>query len=542
MSLEIIIPIILIGIGVFLTFFLMHRNRLKRIQRLRKEWGKTPQRKTDLKDVKILYELNNTKPNNKCYCVDDNTWQDLDLDEVFKIINRTTTPGGSQYLYYLMHYPVFDAEILSGREKLIELFSSNRDLREKVQLAFHNLNVNNAVYIPFSLWKSLPEKPFYARFLPFISYLSILVLILFILQLLHYTVIIGLFAINVFIRIYVKRKIDVHIYSFQYLGVLLNTAKKISRLKFHELDDILGALKKNVKVTKKIANKIFTLHFKDDTGILEYVHTYFLWDIASFYSVLDLIEKYKIELIEIFETVGYLDSIISIGSFRKDINHFCHPSFNGNNKYTVDNIINPLLTEPVPNSFEFDSHNYIVSGSNMSGKTTFLKTLGVNAVLSQTINTCMAEKYEVPFIKVVTSIGREDNLIMGKSYYLAEVESILRLLKESKTDYTHLFILDEIFRGTNSVERLAASLEVLNYLANNKDFILVATHDLQLCELLQEKYNNIHFREKISNDGLSFDYKLHRGVSTTRNAIALLKHVGYPDIIVENAKNRIKDN
>ena len=206
------------------------------------------------------------------------------------------------------------------------------------------------------------------------------------------------------------------------------------------------------------------------------------------------------------------------------------------------NLYNPLLNEPVPISFEFKSKNIIITGSNMAGKTTFLKTLGVNAILSQTINTSLAKIYMAPFIKVISSIGRTDDLVSGKSYYLAEVESILRLIRASKLEVIHLFILDEIFRGTNSTERLAASIEVLKYLANNKDYIFVATHDLKLSEMLNHEYANYHFQEEVCEKGLKFDYKLHSGPSTTRNAISLLDYVGYPKIIIENANNRIRNN
>ncbi len=261
-------------------------------------------------------------------------------------------------------------------------------------------------------------------------------------------------------------------------------------------------------------------------------------DISGFYSALSKIKKHLPELRQIFETVGYLDSLIAVASFRLQCQHFCQPVFE-EAIYSVEDIYNPLLEQPVSNSFPFDGKNIIITGSNMAGKTTFLKTLGVNAILAQTINMSMAKRYQAPFIKVISSIGSSENLISGKSYYLAEVESILRLIQASKSDTVHLFIIDEIFRGTNSVERLAASIEVLKYLVNGKDYTLIATHDLQLTELLNGNHRNFHFREKVSKEGLSFDYKLHSGSSKTRNAIALLKYAGYPKQIVEYAIKRI---
>jgi DNA mismatch repair ATPase MutS len=392
--------------------------------------------------------------------------------------------------------------------------------------------------LPYSLWQPLPERPFYAAFLPVLSLISFGVLLLVLLNVIHFGVLILVFVINFFIRSSIKKKIDIFIYAFQYLGVLINTAEKLSLLKFNELRDIQENLIKSLKDTKTIAKKIFTLQFKDELGVMEYLNIYFLWDISGFYSAIYKIRQHISELREMYMTIGYLDSMIAIASFRQEYPLYCRPSFN-TKMFNVNDLYNPLLTKPVPNSFIFDTNNFLITGSNMSGKTTFLKTTGVNAILAQTIHTVMAESYEAPFLQVISSIGKEDNLLLGKSYYLAEVESILRLLKASESETIHLFILDEIFRGTNSVERLAASIEVLNYLANNKDYVLVATHDLQLSDFLKDNYKNFHFREKVCDEGLTFDYKIHPGISTTRNAIALLKYVGYPQSIVENAFKRI---
>ena len=123
---------------------------------------------------------------------------------------------------------------------------------------------------------------------------------------------------------------------------------------------------------------------------------------------------------------------------------------------------------------------------------------------------CFAEKYEAPFLKIISSIERSDDLINGKSYYMSEVESILRIINSSKTGEVHFFLIDEIFRGTNSVERTAASIEVLRYLNNSKDFVIVATHDLHLTDILSESYKNFHFRETMTDTGLHFDYRLTR--------------------------------
>ncbi len=106
----------------------------------------------------------------------------------------------------------------------------------------------------------------------------------------------------------------------------------------------------------------------------------------------------------------------------------------------------------------------LVTGSNMSGKSTFLRTVGVNAILAQTIDTCLARTYAAPVFVVRSCIGRSDDLVGGKSYYLAEVEALLALVEASDTTDCCLFLLDELFRGTNAVERIAAGEAVLSEL------------------------------------------------------------------------------
>ncbi|MGL4452676.1 MAG: MutS-related protein, partial [Sarcina sp.] len=151
--------------------------------------------------------------------------------------------------------------------------------------------------------------------------------------------------------------------------------------------------------------------------------------------------------------------------------------------------------------------------------------------------------YKAPFLNVVTSISPEDDINTGKSYYLAEAESMLRILNALDGKYKVFCAIDEIFRGTNPVERIAASEEILKYVQKRNSISIVATHDRELTDILVKTHNFYHFSEKVSESkGLSFDYKLKSGILTTRNAIKLLKFVGYPDEIVDGAYRSIDNN
>jgi DNA mismatch repair ATPase MutS len=201
----------------------------------------------------------------------------------------------------------------------------------------------------------------------------------------------------------------------------------------------------------------------------------------------------------------------------------------------------PLIDEAVPNDISLAAgRGVIVTGSNMSGKSTFLRTVGVNIVLAQTVHTCLTSSYRAPVLDVQSCIGRSDDLLAGKSYYLVEVEQVIARLRASEGSAQHLFILDELFRGTNAVERIAAGEAVLRELlvANGSPkphFVFAATHDAELVGMLDDLYSPFHFADRMSDEGLVFEYRLQPGPATTRNAIALLASRGAPASVVARA-------
>ncbi|NJD22085.1 MAG: hypothetical protein FIA82_05385 [Melioribacter sp.] len=530
--------LIIIAVAVKISFYF---NKKRLIKKLNENWGKFSESPYDLETSKFYNRFNNQREIKDFYALDDETWKDLDLNELFEVINRTVTPIGSQILYDLLRNPRTSSDELNKREKIITSFTENVPLRQNVQVTLLSLAKLPAKYLAYSLWHPLPDKPKYAFVFYFLSALSLWLPVLVILNYIHWGIIALLFAINSIIYTFYEKKLSKFVVSFKFLSELINASRKISNLLPVEFSEIITELKNEIKHTKTISKKVYSLQFDDTTNVfVGYYNMYTLSSITSFLTAINSLKKNIQSLRHIFEIVGYIDAMIAIASYRKQFPNFCRPLFNSNDdKFNIEKIYHPLIIEPVSNDFNFESKNILLTGSNMSGKTTFLKTVSLNAVMAQTLNMCMANKYAAPFLKVISSIGKADDLMSGKSYYMAEVESILKIVNASQTNVVHLFIIDEIFRGTNSIERTAASIEVLKYLANKKDFTIVATHDLQLTKILQENYRNYHFREEMTDGGLHFDYKLHSGTATSKNAIALLEYVGYPKSIVDGAKKLI---
>lgn len=173
----------------------------------------------------------------------------------------------------------------------------------------------------------------------------------------------------------------------------------------------------------------------------------------------------------------------------------------------------------------------------MSGKTTFIRSVAINSILAQTLNICFAKSYTAPFFKLYSSVRITDDLIENTSYYLKEVLTVKELIDASNDSDPCLFVLDEIFKGTNTIERVSGGKAILSYLNKGNNVVLVSTHDVELTDILsKENFKLHHFSEQITNNELSFDHKLKEGKLQTRNAIKILELYQYPSEIIEDAK------
>jgi len=171
----------------------------------------------------------------------------------------------------------------------------------------------------------------------------------------------------------------------------------------------------------------------------------------------------------------------------------------------------------------------------MSGKTSFIRTIGISAITGLTINTCFAERLSMPRIKVFSAIRISDDLMNDKSYYFEEVLTIKEMISQSGSGKPNLFLLDEIFKGTNTVERISAGKAVLSFLAKADNIVFVSTHDIELTDLLYDEYVLYHFSEKVDHKTVDFDYRLKEGKLKNRNAIRILQINDYPDEIIKEA-------
>ena len=204
-------------------------------------------------------------------------------------------------------------------------------------------------------------------------------------------------------------------------------------------------------------------------------------------------------------------------------------------------ICHPLIEHCVPNDLSLSGKSMLVTGSNMSGKTSFIRTIAVNLLLGKVLNTCFAKEFRIDLFRRIHSvIHTEDDLIQGKSFFIKEVENVKKAIDVSNNG-KYLLVFDELFKGTNTVERIAINYALLLEFVKSDHIVLASTHDNEITILLQDKYELYYFSETVTDSQLKFDYKLKKGVDRDGNAIKLLKLYKYPDSIITMAE-KIRQN
>ena len=339
-----------------------------------------------------------------------------------------------------------------------------------------------------------------------------------------------------------RRRLEAFIQPLRLLNVLINTARKIAyQFEGSEISEQTEKLKEEVSYLSELRRTTAVLSVdreSDDLAsfVYNYLNMVLLLDINCYGFAVAELRKKRAHVNAIYEGLGYLDAAISIASLRQGNPNLTTPVFLETTKRCrIKQLYHPLLESPVANDLTVNGKGILLTGSNMSGKSTFIRTVGVNAVMAQTIHTCFAQQYVAPFLDVKACLGAADSLVEGKSHYFSEVEGVLALIKAAQSGRQCLLLLDELFRGTNTLERVAAAKAILEYLNRGANIVLIATHDIELVELLDLHYESHHFREIIHNQQMTFDYKLQKGTSSTRNAIAILDMFGYPKPIVNEA-------
>ena len=485
----------------------------------------------------------NEKQNSVFQAISDRTFQDLDLEDIFKFIDRTVSSVGQQYLYYFMR-TIPDGDTRRQRlERVISIFKKDPDLKTALTAEISKLNKTDAYYISGLFHGKYTERPSWYWLIQTLSAISAMAVILsfFFPQILIFLII--LLPVNLGIHYWNKNNLHQYGSSIPQLLILTQTAQKILKSgefapqnvglqKSVDLMDQLGLPMSIFKIEAKLQGEIG--QFVD--YVFELIKALFLIEPVLLFTILKILDSKRQHIQNIFQFVAETDIALSILALRESAPYCCKPTITAQKKHLhIEQVYHPLIFNGVANDITLDGKSVLLTGSNMSGKTTFIRTLGINALLGQTINTCFAKQFAMSAMKIHSSIRISDDLLGDKSYYFEEVLTLKNLLEESQSGHSNLFLLDELFKGTNSIERIAIGKSVLSYLTRGNDLALASTHDRELSDYLADTFDLYHFTEVIDEESVVFDYKLKPGKLRTTNAIRILELNDYPKEVVAEA-------
>lgn len=548
---------------IFLPFYFLLLKKYKEYElkkrriKLHEIWTKKKKRRIELSVIKTLYnrisekETGERKDNasRENLFVDNQTWQDLNLDEVYTGMDYTLTSPGESVLYNILRSPLYNIGDIVKRDTIISGFQEDKNKREAVGLELLKLGYQNDNSLVELLWSELPDSTPFGFLFTLLAFIAFLVILSFFFYggisflYLFFIMSLNMIIIHNFKKTYLN---ELPVESISYLVSLIKTAGRISSLDIDIIKEYREELKDLVKRTRPLTRKISFLIPRNSNSdldfLMEYINILFLLEIRNFNSALTEMKKNQDELKKIYGLIGEIDVFLALVSYRDSLKYYCTPEIEENQEkreLEIKQVFHPLLEEPVPNSITMKNQGVIITGSNMAGKSTFLRTVGLCVLMAQTISTCPARSYRGVLLRIISSISRTDSIVAGKSFYFAEAERLLQLIRTVDCEIPSLCIIDELLAGTNSLERLYASQEILNYLYKNNVLSIIATHDLDLADKLKDKYSLFHFTDNVAKDGLHFDYTMKEGIATTVNAIKLLEYLDYPAEITDRAMEQI---
>lgn len=464
--------------------------------------------------------------------LDSQTRKDLSLDSFYEIFNKTKTSYGDQLFYHKINSQNKNIEEIKKMKIDLEFLSKNNVIKSLLEKNLEKIGKQKRGNVINDLWDGLNYTPKYINLIPYWVFLAPISLILL------FIIWGGLALWGVFVLIIVNLIIfkitNININSaagsMNYLIKTLAASSKIKRNKnFSFFNNFLVYNKKLNRIRKYnifLQDVLGTSIIGDElaSAVLDYLRIFLCAELFAYYKIFKYITKYQQDVKNIIDDIGYLDLIINSSNIIKD-NETSYPLFQENNGIIFDNLTHPLVNNCKPYKFDV-TQSIIITGMNMAGKSTFMKSVAINQILAMSFGFTFSRKFITSNYIVITSMKIEDDLEKNKSKYYMEAERLLliqNLLKQNKL----LCLIDEILTGTNTIDRIDASIGILkNFIRYNKSIIFAATHDKDIAENLFPEYSNYYFDGELGNKEIIYDYKIKKGIVSRRNAFQLLEDIG----------------
>lgn len=471
---------------------------------------------------------------------------DLDVfgeSSLFQYINRSNTRGGKKRLAdRLSSAPENPEEIRSWQAAVSEL-AGKTGLRQEVQAMSMQADELPNDHQQLIQWLREPAFVYGRRFYKIILHvfppitLALVISAFFLDGLGAY----ALFAAGlqwIFLGFHLKRVNAFHQYVSRKKNMLQNYGGILGVIRNGKYDSVLmkslgsRAGEADLKV-RKLASLVSAFDARLNSMTNLFVNSLLLYDLQCVYRLEKWRDENKEHLASWLDVVCETEALCSLGTFAFNHPAFSFPDINTTQTLSAVGLGHPLLNEQerVINDLHLDKDHsiMIITGANMAGKSTFLRSLGVNVVLALSGAPVCAKAFSCPLIRLRSGMRTADSLKENQSYFYAELDRLKSIMDELREGTPLLILLDEILKGTNSTDKQSGSVALVSQLVEYPCLVLIATHDLALGDLEKVypvKVGNYSFEANIENDQLFFDYKLKRGIAQKMNATFLMRKMG----------------
>ena len=401
-----------------------------------------------------------------CHTIDAETTADLDLNAVFERIDRTTSKVGQQCLYARMR-TLRGEEDAAAFGRSTDCFSRNGELAASCTKSLSRLTDEDAYGLQ-SLIFDTPAKVRYFAWVYPLTLLAVATLLAAPFYPLSLLLFMAIFAVNLYIHYSNKLNVSLYGSAVKQLSLALRTARELAVEEVPGTEEATGQIRQVAEVERRSrvvgtqgdsANELAAIAWL----FIELAKVAFNIEVILFQRFIGSITARRDAIHGMFRFIGETDAAISVARLRSET-QTCRPQFVDGKYLKAEQVVHPLIDGCVPNTLVLDGTGLLLTGSNMSGKTTFIRTLVLNALTAETLDICFAVSYTAPYMRLLSSIRISDDIAEGTSYYLQEVLTVKRFLEAAQDSAPCLFALDELFKGTNTTERIAAGKAVLSHL------------------------------------------------------------------------------
>ncbi len=478
---------------------------------------------------------------------------DIDIfgpGSIFQLVNRTSSPDGKKKLASLFNKQLLTSAEIEERQQTLGELSDMHDFREKYyaisQIVANDSPITDKLN---GLVTSLnaPESRL-AKILTIVfPILSITGLVAVLAGVVASSVLIYIFFGGlIFSGIFFKDVNNTHV-KVSKLADILNSYSQLFKhisgqsFKSAELKEINALLSRSGRfnaatAVQRLASIVKSFDMRLNFLLAVLLNGFLMWDLRQSLRVKGWIKNYGSDVLAWFDAVHKIEAFNSLAGYIFANPSFCMPQLSGNITLSCKNVGHPMISSSkrICNNFELASQPKIVilTGANMAGKSTFLRTVGINYLLATIGCVVCADQFILKPLPLITNMRTSDSLIREESYFFAELKRLQFIVNQIDSNGSHLFILDEILKGTNSVDKAKGSKALTRKLLACGGTGIIATHDLELGELANTSGGEIdnHCFEVTQKDGgLIFDYKLRDGITSSHNATYLMKKMGLMD-------------